>query len=291
MNRRRFLGGTALLAALPALAAPKRFDRGVLWRLSRKDAPPSHLYGTLHLADARLQSFPAPVEQAFGASRALMLEFVPDPYAQERFTEAALFLDSQTLEQKIGAADFERVLERLRPIGLPREFVARMKPWGVLINLRGAGALEGLPLEARLAELARQRRMPTSQMEGVEEQIFTFDEMPRESQVALLRHSLAHADELAELSARTLDAYLARDLERIWRLREAHIARHPQVATHQAVMTRRILYDRSVVMAFRMQRELRRGGAFVALGALHLHGEKGVLALLEEDGYRAVRVY
>jgi len=44
-------------------------------------------------------------------------------------------------------------------------------------------------------------------------------------------------------------------------------------------------------MAFRMQRELRRGQAFVALGALHLYGERGVLALLEEDGYRAQRVY
>ena len=56
-------------------------------------------------------------------------------------------------------------------------------------------------------------------------------------------------------------------------------------------MTKRVLYDRSVVMAYRMQRELRRGNAFVAVGALHLHGSRGVLALLEEDGYRATRVF
>jgi len=55
-------------------------------------------------------------------------------------------------------------------------------------------------------------------------------------------------------------------------------------------MTKRVIHDRSVVMAFRMQRQLRRGDAFVALGALHLYGEKGVLALLAEDGYRAERV-
>jgi len=46
-----------------------------------------------------------------------------------------------------------------------------------------------------------------------------------------------------------------------------------------------------VVMAFRMQRELRRGDAFVAVGALHLYGEKGVLALLAQDGYHSTRVY
>ena len=36
-------------------------------------------------------------------------------------------------------------------------------------------------------------------------------------------------------------------------------------------------------------RQLRRGDAFAALGAVHLYGERGVLALLERDGYRAVR--
>jgi uncharacterized protein len=133
--------------------------------------------------------------------------------------------------------------------------------------------------------------MPLYQIEGGEEQIFTFDEFPMESQVALLKHSLAHRDELLELAERTLEAYLERDLAAIWRLRERFVARHPQIAAHQAVMTKRVVHDRSVVMAFRMQRQLRRGEAFVALGALHLYGEKGVLALLEDDGYRAARVY
>jgi uncharacterized protein YbaP (TraB family) len=51
-----------------------------------------------------------------------------------------------------------------------------------------------------------------------------------------------------------------------------------------------VVHDRNVVMAFRMQRELRRGNAFIALGALHLYGTDGVLARLEADGYRAARV-
>jgi hypothetical protein len=115
--------------------------------------------------------------------------------------------------------------------------------------------------------------------------------MPMESQVALLRHSLAHRAELMELGERTLQAYLQRDLAAIWRLREEFSARYAEIAPHQAVFMQRVVYDRSVVMAFRMQRELRRGRAFVALGALHLHGSRGVLALLEADGFKARPVY
>lgn len=291
MKRRGFLVSALLLAAVPARAAAERFGRGLLWRITKKGVAPSHVYGTIHVADPRLAGLPAPVRQAFDGAKSLMLEFLPDPYAKERFLEAAMFLDRQTLEEKIGAEDFERALEQLQPIGLSREFVNKLKPWGVLLNLRNPRGAPGSPLDTQLLEMARARRMPLYQIEGVEEQIFTFDEFPMDSQVALLKHSLAHRDELIELADRTLEAYLARDLSELWRLREEFVARHLEIAPHQAVMTKRVVHDRSVVMAFRMQRQLRRGDAFVALGALHLYGEKGVLALLQEDGYRARLVY
>jgi uncharacterized protein len=292
MTRRDVVRLALLLYAAPALAAaPERFQRGLLWRVTRKDLAPSHVYGTIHVPDSRLAVLPPPVKTAFDAARTLMLEFVPDRYAQERFLEAAIFLDHQTLEQKIGADDFELAVQHLAPIGLPREFINKLKPWGVLLNLRNPAGHEGSPLDSQLLELARARRMPLYQIEGVEEQIFTFDEFPMESQVALLKHSLAHGAELRALAERTLEAYLAQDLAQIWRLREDFVARHPAIAAHQAVMTKRVVHDRSVVMAFRMQRQLRRGDAFVALGALHLYGEKGVLALLEADGYRPTRIF
>lgn len=201
-----------------------------------------------------------------------------------------MFLDRQTLEKTIGARDFARALEQLAPIGLSREFVNKMKPWNVLLALQNPRGAHGAALDSQLLERARGRRMPIYQIEEVEEQIYTFDEFPMESQVALLKHSLAHGAELIALAGRTLEAYLAQDLAGIWRLREEFSAQHPGIAAHQAVMTKRVVHDRSVVMAFRMQRLLRRGDAFIALGALHLHGEKGVLALLEDDGYRATRV-
>src|SRR4029077_6437634 len=121
-------------------------------------------------------------------------------------------------------------------------------------------------LDARLVGQARARRLAVFQMEGVEEQIFAFHEWPMEQQVALLKHALSHRDELVALEDETIRAYLSRDLTAIWRLRERFIARYPEVASHQAIMTQRLLYDRSVVMAYRVQQELRRGEAFVAVG-------------------------
>ena len=291
MKRRRFLLAAAAFAALPA-AAKERHARGLLWRVSAAGVPPSHVFGTLHAADVRLSELPVPVRNAFDASKSLMLEYLPDAYGKERFLEAAMFLDRGTLEQAIGQEDFERAYDMLKPVGLTREFVNKMKPWGVLLNLRSSWqpSTAATP-DHQLHALALARRMTVVQIEETEEQVFTFDELPMASQVALLKHGLAHREELALLAERTLQAYLARDLRAIWREQEDFARRHPDIAAHQAALVKRVVLDRSVVMAFRMQRELRRGRAFVALGALHLYGEKGVLALLEQDGYRAQRLY
>lgn len=290
MKRRQFLASAVALGAAPALGAPERFAHGLLWRVT-KGAAASHLYGTIHDADPRLAALPAPVAGALGRARSLLVEFLPDSYSAARFTEAALFDDAQTLDAKIGAEDFARVVEDLAAIGLEPDFINKLKPWAALLNLRHTTATFGATPDAQVLALARERGISVEQMEDVEEQIFAFDESPPETQVALLRHSLAHRAELLELESRTLDAYLQRDLAGIWRLRAAFVARYPDVAPQQEVMTKRLLYDRSVVMAYRMQRELRRGRAFVAIGALHLYGQRGVLALLEDDGFRATRVF
>ena len=291
VKRRALLFAAAGLAVFPAFAA-ERYARGLLWRVSRAGAAPSHVFGTLHAADARLAELPAPVRRAFDGSRALMLEYVADDYGRQRFLEAAMFLDRRTLEETIGREDFERACESLKAVGLTREFVNKMKPWGVLLNLRSSWqpAAAATP-DAQLHALALGRRMPVSQIEETEEQVFTFDELPMDSQVALLRHGLAHREALAALAEQTLEAYLARDLEAIWRKQAEFARRYPQISVHHAALMKRVVLDRSVVMAFRMQRELRRGRAFVALGALHLYGAHGVLALLEQDGYSAQRLY
>ena len=287
----RLLLASAALAFLASAVASERFSKGVLWRVSKPGVAPSYVYGTMHVADARLAKLPLPVRKAFDGAQSLVVEYVADGYERVRFLEAATFLDRQTLADKIGKDDFQRALDALKPVGLTEQFVNKLKPWGVLLNLRTSRPSDGLSPDAQLYARARERRMPVSQMEGVEEQVFVFDEFPMASQVALLKHSLAHGAELEAISEQTLQAYLGRDLAAIWRIHQQSAAPYPGVAEHHASFTKRVVLDRSVVMAFRMQRQLRKGRAFVALGVLHLYGPNGVLALLERDGYRVTRVF
>jgi hypothetical protein len=173
------------------------------------------VYGTIHVADARLEELPAAVRHRFDTAKSVMLEFVPDAYTRERFLEASMFLDQQTLEQKIGAEDFERAVEVLAPIGLPREVVNKLKPWGVLLNLRNPRRpAQAEPLDQQLAQRARTRRLPLSQIEGVEEQILRSDESRAEVSGSLTpREILSRKAQLLEPNFKQLvhDAHVLAD--------------------------------------------------------------------------------
>ncbi len=49
--------------------------------------------------------------------------------------------------------------------------------------------------------------------------------------------------------------------------------------------------ERNRTMVERMAPRLGEGGAFIAIGALHLPGETGLLSLLAAQGYQISRVY
>ncbi|UCE88321.1 MAG: TraB/GumN family protein [Pseudomonadota bacterium] len=62
----------------------------------------------------------------------------------------------------------------------------------------------------------------------------------------------------------------------------------PEIAE---LFTRRFIVERNRLMLERMQPRLREGNAFIAVGALHLPGEQGLLRLLERRGYRVKAIY
>lgn len=64
----------------------------------------------------------------------------------------------------------------------------------------------------------------------------------------------------------------------------------PEGERLQEAFNQAFLYRRNAIMAERMDQRFRQGKTFVAVGALHLAGERGVLRLLERRGYSVTRM-
>lgn len=295
--RRVLLAGGGLALAAPWLPAGgsvdrsrARFSRGLFWRVSRAGVPDSHAFGTIHIVDARVAEPPAAALDALAVSRTFAMELVTDRIIDDRMFDIEKLSGGRRLETLIGAADFERVRSRLAAQGVSAHAIERMKPWAAMLAVSRTSARDGsVPLDRRLLAAARARRLRLQPLESLEEQAASFDAVPLATQIALLRHVLDDRDVLEGETEATIRAWLAGDLVTLARFPERMEARFPGLGAHYRELVRHLIHNRTVLMHFRLALPLRAGGVFIAVGALHLEGDRGLLAMLADDGYGVER--
>jgi len=127
-------------------------------------------------------------------------------------------------------------------------------------------------------------------LETIDEQLKVFDEIALQDQIVLLEEAVENHAQLKRDLQQVIECYLARDLAGMQQLSDEESNRlgNPRLV---AEVERRLIYERNVHMAERMLPRLQEGNAFVAIGALHLPGEQGVLRLLQQRGYSISVVY
>lgn len=282
----------ALVAAVAAAAPAVPFSRGVLFRIDAPGKPPSWVFGTMHSNDARVTRIPAVVRDALAGSRRLAPEILLSQADAPEFFAAAQFDDQRRLADYFDAATLAEVRAALGGELPPPEVFERLKPWAVMMRLAQAPAGGGGPtLDEILVADARSHRLNVIGLELPEEQVAALDTIPVASQVALVRWMLAHRADLPARHEKTVEAWLARDLARLAALAAAPGRADPAMAPHFAELSRHVVVNRSVQFAHRLFIPLRGGGVFVAVGALHLYGPEGLLALIRAQGYRVRRVH
>ena len=68
------------------------------------------------------------------------------------------------------------------------------------------------------------------------------------------------------------------------------IPNKPEYELYRETYLKHVVKNRNVVMEHYMRKPLREKKTFIAVGALHLYGDQGVLALMEKDGYEVKRI-
>lgn len=294
MRRRSFnrlLLTAPLLASAWARGHPAGRHDGVFWEITGAGVR-NWLLGTLHQPDARLWPPPDDVRRRFEQSRRLVIELRQSAQAALEFFEDSEGRPADRVESLEDPVLRARVIEALGWRGHSAVAAGRLKLWAALLYLTELQAGSAGPsMDFGFYADALQARKRVVTLDSVEEQVAVFDSLPRASQVALLDAALAEQADLPTLFEETVSAYLARDIGRIARLQWRLAARRADLRPHLDILHKKVIVDRSVVMAFRMQAALRLGDAFVAVGASHLVGPAGIPALLAgEYGWRLRRL-
>ncbi len=278
----------ALAFATSGAAVADTFTSGLFWRVSRPGVPDSHVFGTIHVPDPRVNAVPDDVRAALAGSRVLATELVLRVVG-DHLPDAEFLDPPQRLDTLLGPARFAELARALEARDVAVSTIWRLKPWAALLRLTESESAAADTLDDQLYTLARSHRLPVRTLESADEQLCAFDAIPLASQVALLVDALGHPADRADARERALRAYLAGDLAALAALPPA-VRRDPSLAAHHHALVKHLIEDRTVVMHHGLFVPLRAGGVFVAVGASHLYGDKGLLAMLRADGYRVTRL-
>lgn len=272
-----------------AVAAPGNFSRGLLWKIETEGAAPSYLFGTFHTSDPRITNLPCPVKEAFDRAASFTMEMITNGGGIVSMAEAMFFNDGRTLRGVLGEPLYRQTVQAMSAGGARRtNGIDHMKPWAVMMAFGASTPRRGLFLDMALQLDATLQGKPTYGVETMQEQIAVFNGMSIEDQVVLLRDALNTRGLAACAMEELTQAYLKRDLRALMALSDKY--KTPDARVHDVMMDR-LLTQRNRNMAGRLRVRLKEGNAFIAVGALHLPGDQGLLRLLSDAGYRVTRVY
>ncbi len=261
------------------------YSRGLLWRIESGGGQVSHLFGTVHLSDPRVTDLPPSVVDVLMSSSSFGMEVLLDIEAMLQMSRAMYYSGGQSLEEDLEPMLFESAVKLLEGYGVSPEAARNLKPWAAYMTLSLPPGKTAMPLDLLLLKLARQGGKETFGLESIDEQVAVFDRLTISDQAELLRQAVCHYSLFQSEVEKMIGHYVSRDLSAMMRMSLRY--RSPPYDRLLKVL----LWQRNRRMAQRMLPHLQKGGAFIAIGALHLPGIGGVLDLLQEQGYVVESIY
>jgi len=261
----------------------------VFYSVTSPDGRQNWLLGTIHTEDARVTDFPPALEQALRQSDTVALELVPGPAALERLAAAMRLPEGQQLADYVDDELYARVVAALREHGFRSAQAARLRPWAAALTLAQPPVQTGRFMDLVLARRAAAYGAQAVALETMDEQLAFFTGLGQQAHVALLESAVDDYESGAQTLEALIRAWLDADLEQLVGLAESQLADLPEGIGehfHQAGIV-----QRNRTMARRARPLIERGRTLIAVGALHLPGPEGLIALLREQGSRVEAIY
>ena len=287
-----------LLSAAVTAQNTDKFTGSLLWQISGNGLEkPSYVFGTHHLAPLSFMDEVTGLKEAVEEAQQVVGELDMNDMGtmQMKLMQAAALPDSITYNDLLNEEDYKRLNDGLvNVLGLGLNNIGRMKP-GMISSLMSVNlyqkAYPDIPVTAEgidryLQVQALENEKTVLGLETVEDQIYAlFDAEPLEAQVAGMVCAFSHGD-YVERSVNMLKQlttfYYAGD---IYGMYSISIDNPDEPCPMTEASQHAILNHRNENWLKKLPGIMAEKPSLVAVGALHLAGEEGILYGLAQQGY------
>jgi len=270
----------------------KKLANSLLWKITGKDAQESYLYGTIHIINDEDFFYPNGTMAAIDKTDKMVFEIdmaeMSDMSNMMSLMNKIMMDDNKTLEDVLSEEDYAIVEAHFQKIGLPLMFMQRIKPMFLTVFASGDISPEDLQsgkvksYEMEFAKIAEEKEKGTGGLETIDFQISIFNEIPDEAQAQMLVDAIQSGDTGSDQFKEMVEIYKNQDISGMQDLMKGD----ETIEEFEDIL----LVKRNMNWIPIMSNMMAEGPVFFAVGAGHLGGEKGVIQLLKEEGYKVTPV-
>lgn len=261
--------------------------KSLLWKIDSNGLEkPSYVYGTIHMICKDDFFLTDAVKKAQTETELTVLELdMDDPQLMMRMQQGSINEGMKNISSELTAEQKEIANAFFKAnYGADLSQLGIIKPFALLsmVIQKSLPCTTPESYEMTFVKNAQDRDVEVLGLETVEFQTSLFDNEPMSSQIKLLITSISEFEEGKEEFTKLVEAYKNQDLKALQQI----MADSPEYAEFEDLL----LGDRNKAWIPKIEDFMKEQPTFIAVGAMHLAGEEGVIALLRKEGYEVTPV-
>lgn len=270
-----------LFGLIANLFSTQAQENSLLWKVSGKNlTKPSYLFGTIHAICDDDFLFNETMQKAFASTNQLVMEInLTDPKMMQQYQQAIMGDEKNTLKSVYtNEEDLKKLQEELKGTDISVVEYLELNPIALIsiLSMKAFNCKTTASYEAKLIEMTYKNKTPIQGLETADYQLSIFSNMSHSDIQSML---LASAQDLKDPESinKLTKLYLNQNISGLY----DYILKTPEMAQHAD----ELLYKRNKNWASKLVDMMQENSSFVAVGAGHLAGEKGLINLLKKAGY------
>ncbi len=291
MKKHFLVAALCLVSTSILFAQNTNQENSLLWKVSGNGLnKPSYLFGTYHFLSSGFVDTMQAVKKAYSASDAVVGELVIDSTIQRPMMEASV-LQGTTLQKLLPDTVYSKTSAWFKQeAGLDLIKLDQLNPITVMTAALAITQQKYFPnkpgevqLDTYFQEQGKKDGKRVLGLETIEIQINAlFKQLTLERQVEILNETFSDKDGIKSAIATMNDAYIKNDLKTLQQLM--------YIKTYKPEEMKPLLDDRNNNWMKQLPKLMTNQPLFVAVGALHLVGETGLVNSLRKKGYTVTSI-
>ena len=266
--------------------------RAFAWKATRGQGA-VYLVGSVHMLTTDFYPLAPALDAAFKDSDLLVEEAdlaeMLSPNMQFSMLSKGMLPAGQSIDKVVSASTLALINQHTDTGLLPLEALKQFKPWFLAMTLeamewQSAGFDASLGLDKHFFDRAQAENKAIQGLETTDFQISLFDGLTMDQQDRFLAETLKGVDNEKASVARLTGAWKIGDVATVERLVLADVKSDPVIYDRLLVARNRAWLPKIEALFSRPRH------AFVVVGAAHLVGPDGLVAMLKAKGYQVVQL-